>query len=185
MSRGRSLGRAEARARARVECNKSDFVDGSRLAAHERLSMVRSPISSMPQDIPLVGTGWELSSETGTRLPARVPNDISDDLEQAGLLPPLFYGTNSMFGGNWTLNRTWTLSRNISLPRVRAGASGVLRFEGVDYNASIRINGKLVATHVGAFEPFEVVLSSHDLRVQTLSLAVTLHPPPSSVTWPF
>ena len=146
--------------------------------------MVRSPISSMPQDIPLVGTGWELSSEMGTRLPARVPNDISDDLEQAGLLPPLFYGTNSMFGGNWTLNRTWTLSRNISLPRVRAGASGVLRFEGVDYNASIRINGKLVATHVGAFEPFEVVLSSHDLRVQTLSLAVTLHPPPPSVTWP-
>ena len=103
----------------------------------------------------LSGSGWKLTS-TGPHhavsIAAVVPNDISDDLERAGLLPDLWYGLNSQHAGRWVLNQTWKLSRAFEAPPAGSTAAW-LAFDGVDYNCSVAIDGKHLANHVGAFEP--------------------------------
>lgn len=107
-----------------------------------------------PWDMP----GW---------LPARVPGSVMDDLARAGELPDLYHGRNSRLA-EWVANRTWVY-------RTRVAGPARLRFEGVDHEATVFVDGEEAARHEGAFTPFEV-----DVPEGERLLAVAVHAAPES-----
>lgn len=107
-----------------------------------------------PWDMP----GW---------LPARVPGSVLDDLARAGELPDLYHGRNSLLA-EWVEHRTWVY-------RTRVTGPARIRFEGVDHEATVFVDGEEVARHEGAFTPFEV-----DVPEGERLLAVAVHAAPAS-----
>ena len=66
--------------------------------------------------------------------------------------------------------------KDFVLPSSAASDAWVIRFESVAYRARVWLNGHLIATHSGAFLPFEVLLAAADLErtaVNRLVLAVS------------
>ena len=112
---------------------------------------------------------WHLNKpwEMPGWLPARVPGSVVDDLARAGELPDVYHGRNSRFA-EWVEHRTWVY-------RTRVAGPCRIRFEGVDHEATVFIDGEAAAHHEGAFTPFEV-----DVPVGEHLLAVALHPVPRS-----
>ncbi|HWH06668.1 MAG TPA: glycoside hydrolase family 2 TIM barrel-domain containing protein [Gaiellaceae bacterium] len=99
-------------------------------------------------------------------LPARVPGSVLDDLMRAGEVPDLYRERNSL-AAEWVPERSW-----IYRTRVRGGR---VRFEGVDFEAGVFVDGEEVGRHVGLFEPFEV-----DVPEGQHLLAVVVHAAPES-----
>ncbi|MGN0833207.1 MAG: glycoside hydrolase family 2 protein, partial [Kiritimatiellia bacterium] len=80
------------------------------------------------------------------KLPATVPGDALLELEQAGVVPPLFTGTNVWAMRCWE-NRQWLYSRSFVAPRFDpARERAVLRFDGLDTLADVFLNGKKIAS---------------------------------------
>ena len=77
-----------------------------------------------------------------------------DDLVRAGEVPDLWFERNSRLGES-AAERTWIHRRNVSGP-------GAIRFEGVDHEAIVFVDGEEVARHEGAFTPFEFELAAGD-----------------------
>jgi hypothetical protein len=111
-------------------------------------------------DKPWDAPGW---------LPARVPGSVMDDLVRAGELPELYFERNSR-QAEWVPERAWVYRTRLSV-----NASSVLRFDGVDHEATVFVDGVEVAHHVGCFTPFEV-----DVAAGEHLLAVVVHPAPES-----
>jgi beta-mannosidase len=102
-------------------------------------------------------------------LPARVPGSVMDDLMRAGELPDLYFERNSL-AAEWVPQRAWIYRTRLALD----GAS-VLRFEGVDHEATVFVDGEEAAHHAGAFTAFAV-----DVPAGEHLLAVVVHPAPPS-----
>jgi beta-mannosidase len=100
-------------------------------------------------------------------LPARVPGSVLDDLVRAGEVPDLWFERNSRFG-EWAAERSWILRRPVTGP-------GTIRFEGVDHEATVFVDGEEAGRHEGAFTPFEVEIGPGEHH-----LAVVVHPAPQS-----
>lgn len=112
-------------------------------------------------DKPWDGPGW---------LPARVPGSVVDDLVRAGEVPDPYHERNSRLA-EWASERAWVYRR-----RLRADAEpAVLEFGGVDYAATVFVDGVEAAHHEGMFTPFEVGVSAGEHL-----LAVVVHPAPES-----
>jgi beta-mannosidase len=107
-----------------------------------------------PWDMP----GW---------IPARVPGSVLDDLMRAGEVPDLYRGRNSLLA-EWVEHRTWVY-------RTRVTGPARLRFEGVDHEATVFVDGEEVARHEGAFTPFEV-----DVPAGERLLAIAVHAAPQN-----
>ena len=61
------------------------------------------------------------------------------------------------------MREPWTYAASFATPTALGapGATALLRFEGVDYQASsVSLNGVALGGHVGSFEPFEFDVSS-------------------------
>jgi beta-mannosidase len=110
-----------------------------------------------------VNKPWEMPGW----LPASVPGSVLDDLARAGEVPDLYHGRNSRLG-EWAENRTWVYRRRLAGP-------ARIRFEGVDHEATVFVDGEELARHEGAFTPFEV-----DVPEGEHLLAVAVHPAPAS-----
>jgi hypothetical protein len=133
----------------------------------------------------LDGDGWQLRGCLGEEwqwhvgpdkpwdapgwLPARVPGSVLDDLARAGLLPDLYFERNSL-AAEWVPERAW-----VYRTRLAVAAPSVLRFDGVDHEATVFLDGVEAARHVGCFTPFEV-----DVPAGEHLLAVVVHPAPAS-----
>jgi hypothetical protein len=102
-------------------------------------------------------------------LPARVPGSVMDDLVRAGEVPDLYFERNSRHA-EWVPERAWIYRTRLSL----ADAS-VVRFEGVDYEATVFLDGAEATHHIGCFTPFEV-----DVAAGEHLLCVVVHPAPES-----
>ena len=102
-------------------------------------------------------------------LPARVPGSVLDDLMRAGEVPDLYFERNSL-AAEWVPERHW-----IYRTRLDVAEPSVLRFEGVDHEATVFLDGAEAAHHVGTFTPFEV-----DVPAGAHLLAVVVHPAPES-----
>lgn len=100
-------------------------------------------------------------------LPACVPGSVLDDLARAGELPDLYRGRNSRLA-EWVEHRTWVY-------RTRVSGPARVRFEGVDHEATVFVDGDEVARHEGAFTPFEL-----DVPEGEHLLAVAVHAAPGS-----
>jgi len=99
-------------------------------------------------------------------LPARVPGSVVDDLQRAGEVPDPYRMRQSR-EAEWAAGRTWIYRRRVS--------GGTIRFEGVDHEATVFVNGDEVAHHVGAFTPFEVEVPEGEHL-----LVVAVHAAPES-----
>lgn len=102
-------------------------------------------------------------------LPARVPGSVLDDLMRAGEVPDLYFERNSL-AAEWVPERSWIYRTQLDVAE-----PSVLRFEGVDHEATVFLDGAEVAHHVGAFTPFAV-----DVPTGAHLLAVVVHPAPES-----
>lgn len=102
-------------------------------------------------------------------LPARVPGSVIDDLLRAGELPDIYFERNTL-AAEWVPERAW-----VYRARLDVGEASLLRFEGVDHEATVFVDGHEVAHHVGAFTAFEV-----EIPVGEHALAVVVHPAPPS-----
>ena len=79
-------------------------------------------------------------------LKATVPGDAFLELEKAGVVPPLFTGTNVWAMRSWE-NRQWLYSRKFVAPAFDAGTErAVLRFDGLDTLADVFLNGEKIAS---------------------------------------
>jgi len=79
-------------------------------------------------------------------LKATVPGDAFLELEKAGVIPPLFIGTNVWAMRSWE-NRQWLYSRKFVSPKFDTKAErAILRFDGLDTLADIFLNGENVAS---------------------------------------
>lgn len=61
------------------------------------------------------------------------------------------YSTRSYLGG------VWWYRKDFELPRSGAQTSWMLRFESVNYRATVWLNGHRIGSHAGGYVPFEVV----------------------------
>jgi beta-mannosidase len=109
-------------------------------------------------DKPWDAPGW---------LPARVPGSVLDDLARAGEVPDLYRMRNSL-QAEWVPERAWIVRRRVNGP-------GRVRFEGIDYAATVFVDGEEVAFHEGLFAPFEI-----DVAEGEHLLAVVVHAAPES-----
>ena len=100
-------------------------------------------------------------------LPARVPGSVIDDLSRAGEVPDPYRMRNSRLA-EWVPERTWVYRRPVA-------GEGVIRFDGVDHEATVFLDGEEVAGHVGSFTPFEVTVPAGEHQ-----LAVVVHAAPES-----
>ena len=100
-------------------------------------------------------------------LPARVPGSVLDDLVRAGEAASPYHERDSLLC-EWVPERAWVYRRRFT-------GGGVLEFAGVDHEATVFLDGKEVATHEGAFTPFQIAVDPGDHVV-----AVVVHPAPES-----
>ena len=95
------------------------------------------------QEIDLAGT-WRLvqSDDPEVSCPAQVPGGIYAALVEAGRLPEPGFGLNEL-KVQWPRLKDWIFSRTVDIPAgFAARKSVVLRLEGVDLVASVRLNGQ-------------------------------------------
>ncbi|WP_051941197.1 glycoside hydrolase family 2 protein [Phaeacidiphilus oryzae] len=110
--------------------------------------------------------------------PARVPGSVLDDLRRAGEVPDPYTGTGSLLA-EWVPQRAWVHRRPLRLPALGAGQRALLRFEGVDHEATVLVDGHELAHHEGMFVPFEVDVSRYADGGEHL-LAVVVYPAPAN-----
>ena len=102
------------------------------------------------------GDGAAAGDAAAAAYAATVPGDIHHDLVVAGALPDPNIGDNAKHL-RAVAGQTYALSRSFPSPPPRPDverATTRLRFLGVDYNATISLNGATLGQHVGAFHRF-------------------------------
>jgi len=114
---------------------------------------------------------WQLAKpwDAPGWLAARVPGSVVDDLVRAGEVPDPYRMRDSRLA-EWVADRYWVYRR-----RLQVDADAVVRFEGVDHEAAVFLDGEEAGRHAGAFTPFEV-----DVPAGEHLLAVVVHPAPES-----
>jgi beta-mannosidase len=124
----------------------------------------------MGPDKPWDGPGW---------YPARVPGSVVDDLWRAGEVQNPYFERNTLLL-EWVPERAWVYRRWLETPPLGAGELATLWFEGVDFRATVVVDGEPVATHEGMFVPFEVDVSAALGSGGQHLLAVVVHPAPEN-----
>lgn len=83
---------------------------------------------------------------------ARVPGCVHLDLMNAGLIDDPVSGVNSL-KARWVEESIWAYRREFTVDELLEGGHAWLRFETLDLNAKIYVNGKWVGSHQNAFMP--------------------------------
>lgn len=85
-------------------------------------------------------------------LPASVPGSIHWDLLKAGEIPDPYFERNSRLV-EWVHQRHWAYRREFSVPASWAGRQIHLRFDGIDYEAEVFLDGLSLGQHESMFRP--------------------------------
>jgi beta-glucuronidase len=116
-----------------------------------------------PGDVGLGAGWWRDSAATDGWAPVTVPNSYN-----AGDL-----SNGSMSGYVGWYRRDFTLPVGAFAPYVAASdRRWIIRFESVNYRATVWLNGRQIGTHAGAYEPFEFDLTGLRPGVNRLSVRV-------------
>ena len=91
--------------------------------------------------------------EAGQAIEARVPGNVELDLVRAGLIPEPFFGMNAVALQQFETWHWW-YGRRFPTPEV-VGREAILRFEGLDCDAEVFLNGHLVMTTANALVEHE------------------------------
>ncbi len=105
---------------------------------------------------------------------ANLPSSGYRCLEQAGILPDPYYGTNSKLY-EWTDKKIWYFTRSFTLPDPTDKCI-LLCFDGVSYRCRVWVNGQLVTEHEGMFGGPVTDITSQ-VREGENSLVVEVTPP--------
>lgn len=87
-------------------------------------------------------------------IPATVPGVVQEDALEAGLIPDPDYGFNSR-ACEWTGERDWVYLTELASPDLPPNGIARLRFEGVDYECHVYLNGQHLGDHTGMYDAFE------------------------------
>lgn len=105
---------------------------------------------------------WRNSEKPDTRdlrwwYQGSVPGSVHHDLLQLGDLPDPYFERNSLLA-EWVPERTWIYKKSFHADPSWQGRRVQLHFEGIDYEATVFINGVRVGSHEGMYTPavFEV-----------------------------
>jgi beta-glucuronidase len=136
-----------------------------------------------PSDVGITDGWWRDTASTDGWSPVTVPNSYN-----AGDL-----STASMSGSVGWYRRDFTLPANAFAGYVPASfRSWIVRFESVNYRATVWLNGRKLGTHAGAYLPFEFDLKGVRSGVNRLIVRVDdrrgagdLPPGPSGGWWNF
>lgn len=105
------------------------------------------------------GRRWFALNETPDLMryiPAQVPGEIHLDAWKAGLIQDPYVGSNCL-AARWTEQCFWSYRREFDAPAEALTSDHVwLNFEGLDYFATIFLNGVEVGHHENAFYPCRV-----------------------------
>lgn len=122
----------------------------------------------------------------------RVPNTVLAVLEESGVYPNLYYGTNlkkvpGYRDDLWLImpedspfRDPWWYRTEFSVPSEWNGTQCTLHLEGINYEAEIWLNGKKVADRSevrGMFRRFEFPVSQHLKYGEKNALAIKIYPP--------
>jgi len=88
-------------------------------------------------------------------LDAQVPGEIHLDLWRAGRIADPYVGTNCL-AARWVEEFLWSYRREFTAPATALKARAWLMFEGLDYAATIFLNGVEIARHANFFHPCRV-----------------------------
>lgn len=110
---------------------------------------------STPERIGLEGA-WRLTQvERKIVVPATVPGVVQTDLMRAKLIPDPYFSTNEK-KVQWVSDLPWSYSRHFTVPAAFMRKRRiVLRCEGIDTYATVRINGREVARPDNFFRTWE------------------------------
>ena len=114
------------------------------------------------------------------------------DLERAGYLPPLWYQDNSLESPWWVVRQSWNYSTTFLSPdeflvqTTPKDVGATLLFDGLDYNATITLNGiALGGSHYGSFVPASYSVGHLLVNDNTTNeLVVTLAKAPEALITP-
>jgi beta-mannosidase len=136
-----------------------------------------SPVTGInPQSfVESIGPDW---------ITARVPGDVQSDALDAGLIPDPNYGLNSR-SAEWTYQRDWVYSKTFTISRPALPFERVfLRFEGVDYQCDVFLNGKWLGRHEGAWTAFEYEITDQaQYDTENKLTVVVYHAPDEECQW--
>ncbi len=125
-----------------------------------------------PAGAGIAGGWWRNVASTAGWSPTTVPNAYN-----AG-----DFSNASMTGSIGWYRRDFTLPKSAFAAYVpRAFRSWVLRFESINYRATIWLNGRQIGTHAGAYLPFEFDLSGLRSGVNRLVVRVDDHRLPTDL----
>ncbi|MDL2293520.1 hypothetical protein LJC60_02700 [Ruminococcaceae bacterium OttesenSCG-928-D13] len=110
----------------------------------------------VPGEAPTTLEGMAGYGESG--LVGRVPGNFELDLERAGKLPDLFFGTNALLAQRYESTHVFYGRSFVAAPP--AGTHPRLVFEGLDTVAEVYLNGRQVAWCENMFVPLEVELDA-------------------------
>ena len=146
------------------------------ICASEPLSCLAGEGASKSQALSLDGD-WQVA-KAGTKdwFPAKVPGCIHTDLMAAGKIADPFYRDN-VNGDQWVGETNWVYRRSFHVPKAALKHDRVLlRCEGLDTLASIKINGQDVGTADNMFRTWEFDVKSA-LKAGKNSIEVLLTSP--------
>ncbi|MCO6452394.1 MAG: hypothetical protein J5I90_16565 [Caldilineales bacterium] len=109
-----------------------------------RLAAARRIPFDAPLDDPAKLADW---------IPARVPGTVQRDLMRAGRLPDLYNVLDLDETLAWVDDADWWYQ--VELPSIAPGARAWLRFDGIDYQAAVTLNGRELGRRAGMFSPRE------------------------------
>ncbi|MFR9627296.1 MAG: sugar-binding domain-containing protein [Rikenellaceae bacterium] len=89
---------------------------------------------------------------------AKVPGDVFTDLWRLGRIEDMNVGQNPM-KAKWVNEYEWWYFNQFNLPKEMEGKELTLRFDGVDYECEVYLNGKLLGSHAGMFDHFTFDIS--------------------------
>lgn len=110
---------------------------------------------SIPQRVPLEGI-WQLTQPSREiSIPAEVPGVVHTALMAAGKIPDPYFSDNEK-KVQWVSDVPWTYTRTFTLtPQFLRNRKIVLRCDGLDTFATIRLNGREVAKTDNQFRAWE------------------------------
>lgn len=86
-------------------------------------------------------------------VPAKVPGCVYDDLWRAGIIENPYVDLNSL-NCEWVANRWWIYRTDFVLEQDDLRKDLLLTLNGVDYQATVYVNGRKVGSHEGMYLPF-------------------------------
>jgi beta-mannosidase len=94
---------------------------------------------------------WDELQQVAEWLPATVPGNVRADLDRAGRLPELSFGTQAE-ASQWADDHCWWLAREFTLAAPSAERMHLV-LRGVDYIGDLFLNGHHLGRHEGMFSP--------------------------------